>query len=75
MSLLVVLGTTAAYAYAFIDVVSDWSSEADTSGEHVMGGEHFFETSSTLITFVILGRYLFNHFHCSLSKCCLCHLC
>lgn len=60
MSLLVVLGTTAAYAYAFIDVISDWASEADTSGEHVMGGEHFFETSSTLITFVILGRYLEN---------------
>jgi len=60
MSVLVSLGTISAYTYAFLDVIMDLSKPADTSGEHVMGGEHFFETSSTLITFVILGRYLEN---------------
>jgi len=83
MSLLVAIGTTAAYAYAVIALVQ---SAVDTSmsmsgsggdgggtdhpgghgdmpestGGHStsMGGEHFFETATTLITFVILGRYL-----------------
>lgn len=41
-------------------MIRDLTSSPDTSGEHVMGGEHFFETSSTLITFVVLGRYLEN---------------
>ena len=93
MSLLVAIGTTAAYAYALIAVVraallpmvadmvevpnsasssssmsgmdgmpaggSTGSSFVET-GMHAgsMGGEHFFETATTLITFVILGRYL-----------------
>lgn len=87
MSLLVAIGTTAAYAYALIasiraavtpmemidDVVPTDSGHAGhgdgglgstgaAMSSHMapmkMGGEHFFETATTLITFVILGRYL-----------------
>ena len=88
MSLLVAIGTTAAYAYALIasiraavtpmDMIDDVVTPTDgghsghgdgglgstgsAMSSHMapmkMGGEHFFETATTLITFVILGRYL-----------------
>jgi Cu+-exporting ATPase len=54
MAVLVVLGTFSAYVFSFIALV------ADLLGVQSMmsGAEHFFETSSTLITFVILGKFL-----------------
>lgn len=57
MSLLVAVGTTAAYVYALIDVIDSLRSPMDM---HVSSssGAHFFETASTLITFIILGRLL-----------------
>jgi Cu+-exporting ATPase len=66
MALLVTIGTLASYLYAMIGVVQALAGSDD--GE-MMGGNplkmtgtmaaiQFFETSSTLITFVILGKYL-----------------
>jgi Cu+-exporting ATPase len=34
------------------------NTDTDSTPTASMGGEHFFETATTLITFVILGRYL-----------------
>jgi len=71
MSLLVTLGTSAAYGYSLLDVILLMTKEpaAGMMDGMVMdgmvmedkgmgGGTHFFETSSTLITFVVLGRLL-----------------
>jgi Cu+-exporting ATPase len=56
MSLLITIGTLAAYLYGLIDVAEQLGKEEDM---HDMGkGAHFFEISSTLITFVVLGRLL-----------------
>jgi Cu+-exporting ATPase len=71
MSLLIAIGTTCAYVYALIDVITALRTPMDpmmpgddtrtspfSSSGKTGGGEHFFETASTLITFVILGRLL-----------------
>jgi Cu+-exporting ATPase len=88
MSLLIAIGTSAAYGYALIDVIRALATPMQTdagapmdmpmgmpmdpSGNDVaamdqhgsssdiggMGGAMFFETASTLITFIILGRFL-----------------
>lgn len=66
MALLVIIGTLASYVYAMIGVIQALASSDDGQ---MMGGNplemtgtiaaiQFFETSSTLITFVILGKYL-----------------
>ena len=61
MSLLVTIGTLAAYTYALIFVIIAMGQEPDmTRDGRFGGGEHFFETSATLITFVLLGRFLEN---------------
>lgn len=44
MDTLIVVGTTAAYFYSLVNVF--------------MGGDVYFETSSILITFVLMGKYL-----------------
>jgi Cu+-exporting ATPase len=69
MALLVALGTSAAYVYSLIDVVILMAKAAPLNPHagHGMADDmtmdmgsasHFFETSSTLITFVLLGRLL-----------------
>lgn len=66
MALLVTIGTLASYLYAIIGVIQALAGSDDGQ---MMGGNplkmtgtmaaiQFFETSSTLITFVILGKYL-----------------
>ena len=66
MALLVTIGTLASYLYAMIGVVQALAGSDDGQ---MMGGNplkmtgtmaaiQFFETSSTLITFVMLGKYL-----------------
>lgn len=51
MGLLIALGSTAAYIYSLFGVAKQLSG-------HRSAAPHFFETSSTLITFVILGKFL-----------------
>mmetsp|Transcript_13106 Transcript_13106/g.32112 ORF Transcript_13106/g.32112 Transcript_13106/m.32112 type:complete len:1117 (-) Transcript_13106:387-3737(-) len=51
MSVLVALGTSAAYLYSLFGIFLALSGYNTSS-------PHFFETSTTLITFVILGKYL-----------------
>lgn len=51
MDVLIALGTNAAYFYSLYSVL-----RAATS--HGFKGEDFFETSSMLITFILLGKYL-----------------
>ena len=66
MALLVIIGTLASYLYAMIGVIQALAGSDDGQ---MMGGNplqmtgtiaaiQFFETSSTLITFVMLGKYL-----------------
>ena len=66
MALLVTIGTLASYLYAMIGVIQALAGSDDGQ---MMGGNplkmtgtvaaiQFFETSSTLITFVMLGKYL-----------------
>jgi len=52
MDVLVVLGTTAAYTYALLSIIT-----AATTNTPSMG-EHFLETSAVLICFVLLGKYM-----------------
>eukprot|EP00457_Paulinella_chromatophora_P001080 gb/GEZN01001082.1/.p1 GENE.gb/GEZN01001082.1/~~gb/GEZN01001082.1/.p1 ORF type:complete len:1034 (-),score=133.08 gb/GEZN01001082.1/:168-3269(-) len=58
MSLLIVMGTMAAYIYSLYAVLMGVLTPAVPGQPNEMGNSHFFETSSTLITFVILGRFL-----------------
>ncbi|KYQ91143.1 P-type ATPase [Tieghemostelium lacteum] len=53
MDLLVAIGSTAAYAYSIISIVIGMVNPD-------FMGMHFFETSASLITFIILGRWLEN---------------
>lgn len=53
MYLLVTLGVSAAYIYSFMAVVMNMAD-----GSSVEGGAHFFETASTLLTLIVLGKYL-----------------
>ncbi|KAF2072135.1 hypothetical protein CYY_006554 [Polysphondylium violaceum] len=53
MDLLVAVGSTCAYVYSLISV---FMGIADSDFEAM----HFFETSASLITFIILGRWLEN---------------
>jgi len=57
MAVLVSLGTLSAYTFSLIEIMLAAVRQADHANSK-MGGEHFFETSSTLITFVLLGKYL-----------------
>lgn len=58
MDVLVVLGTTSAYGYgAFMNLLYMIGYTHD-SYEHYMESAHTFETSSLLITIIILGKYL-----------------
>jgi Cu+-exporting ATPase len=54
MAVLVSLGTTTAYIYSFSALIFDILGLSDS----MKGGEHFFETASTMITFIVLGKYL-----------------
>ncbi|UZJ52709.1 hypothetical protein CBS101457_002029 [Exobasidium rhododendri] len=55
MDVLIILGTTASFAYSFFSMVI----ALFCSGDCMMPGT-FFETSTMLITFVTFGRYLEN---------------
>jgi Cu+-exporting ATPase len=57
MSVLIAIGTSAAYAYALISVITSLITPMSDASLK-MDGEMFFETATTLITFVILGRFL-----------------
>lgn len=57
MGVLIALGSSAAYLYAMIDVINSLVA-VPMDMEAGMGGAHFFETSSTLITFALLGKLL-----------------
>jgi hypothetical protein len=52
MDVLVALGTTAAYSYAIISVIYGLLEHEPNMGTH------FLETSSVLISFVLLGKYM-----------------
>ncbi|MES1911183.1 MAG: hypothetical protein MHM6MM_003662, partial [Cercozoa sp. M6MM] len=58
MSLLVALGTTCAYAYALLAVVRAVATPFDEQRHMDMSTTHFFETATTLLTFVVLGKWL-----------------
>lgn len=58
MALLVTLGTLSAYGYATTSCIVDLTRPLAENTMATMGSAHFFETSSTLITFVILGKFL-----------------
>ena len=49
------LGTTTAYLYSFIALVTAW---VGVDLDNTEGNEHFFETSSTLMMFIVLGKFL-----------------
>lgn len=51
MSLLVALGTTAAYAYSLLSI-------AFASQDHHYMGHVYFEASALILTFVVLGKYM-----------------
>jgi P-type Cu+ transporter len=61
MSLLVILGTGAAYVYSVLAVI--WAIAETPSGGHdshepTVGNSHFFETATTILTFIVLGKYI-----------------
>lgn len=60
MSLLITIGSSTAYIFAAIDCIRSMTrmpQHMSESGES-SSASHLFETSSTLITFVILGKWL-----------------
>lgn len=66
MDLLVALGTFSAYSYSTVTVIAAFFGHE--AGSHLrsntdkgmdrIGGEHFFETATTLLTIICLGKYL-----------------
>ena len=54
MSALVVIGTLAAYVYSLIGVIL-MVANVVPPGDHCT---HFFETAASLITFILLGKWL-----------------
>ena len=54
MSALVVIGTLAAYVYSLIGIIL-MIAEIVPPGDH---STHFFETAASLITFILLGKWL-----------------
>lgn len=59
MDVLVALGTLSAYLYSLLSCVLAILTPLPDKHEALhMGGEHFFETSTTLITLIVFGKYL-----------------
>lgn len=56
MASLVSLGTSCAFLYSSLALI--WDTFNLPPDPSLNGAEHYFETSSTLITFVLLGKYL-----------------
>ncbi|KAN0041192.1 hypothetical protein ACTFIV_003728 [Dictyostelium citrinum] len=55
MDVLVALGTSCAYFYSLMVLLMDYTSE---DGGTNIGMKTFFDTSASLITFILLGKYL-----------------
>ncbi|KAM9967618.1 hypothetical protein ACTFIW_001702 [Dictyostelium discoideum] len=55
MDVLVALGTSCAYFYSLMVLLMDYTSE---DGGSTVGMKTFFDTSASLITFILLGKYL-----------------
>ncbi|KAK5581243.1 hypothetical protein RB653_001274 [Dictyostelium firmibasis] len=56
MDVLVALGTSCAYFYSLMVLLMDYTS--DDGGVSTIGMKTFFDTSASLITFILLGKYL-----------------
>ncbi|KAF9444175.1 copper P-type ATPase CtaA [Macrolepiota fuliginosa MF-IS2] len=60
MDVLVMLGTSTAYFYSLFVLILAASTPATSMPDHHSSPQLFFETSTMLITFISLGRYLEN---------------
>eukprot|EP01083_Nonionella_stella_P189913 703368_1 len=58
MSTLIVLGTSMAWLYSVIALLVAWWTPHDHPSMPLHEGAHFFETSSTVIMIVLLGKWL-----------------
>ena len=59
MSTLIVIGTTTGWLYSFLGIVFALTTPNDDDNNGAFNdGAHFFETSSTVITVVLIGKYL-----------------
>jgi Cu+-exporting ATPase len=58
MNVLIAIATTEAYGYSLFAVIYSMINSANSSG--VSMGHHYFETSASLIMFLLLGRWMEN---------------